>query len=44
LCTPRKNPKPAPTQYSIDRSSIEQLPEDSNVMPKHVGDIIHNYF
>jgi hypothetical protein len=36
-------------QYSIDCSSIEHLsealgmlPEDGNVMPKHVGDTIHN--
>jgi hypothetical protein len=29
-------------QLSISRKALSMLPEDGNVMPKHVGAIIHN--
>jgi hypothetical protein len=29
-------------QLSIAQKALETLPEDGNVMPKHVGDTIHN--
>jgi hypothetical protein len=29
-------------QLSISQKAIGTLPEDGNVMPKHVGDTIHN--
>jgi hypothetical protein len=29
-------------QFSISQKSLETFPEDGNVMPKHVGDTIHN--
>jgi hypothetical protein len=29
-------------QLSISQKALGSLPEDSNVMPKHVGDPIHN--
>jgi hypothetical protein len=29
-------------QLSISQKTLETLPEDGNVTPKHVGDIIHN--
>ena len=29
-------------QLSISQKSLETLPEDGNVMPKHVGATIHN--
>jgi hypothetical protein len=34
-------PSTAP-QLSISQKALGTLPEDSNVMPKHVGDPIHN--
>jgi hypothetical protein len=30
------------TQFSTSQKALGTLPEDDNVMPKHVGDIIHN--
>jgi hypothetical protein len=32
------------TQLSISQKALVALPEDGNVMPKHVGATIHNYF
>ena len=29
-------------QLSISQKALETLPEDGNVMPKHVGATIHN--
>jgi hypothetical protein len=29
-------------QLSISQKALETLPEDDNVMPKHVGTTIHN--
>jgi hypothetical protein len=29
-------------QLSISQKALEMLPEDGNVMPKHVGATIHN--
>jgi hypothetical protein len=29
-------------QLIISQKALEKLPEDGNVMPKHVGDTIHN--
>jgi hypothetical protein len=29
-------------QLSISKKALRTLPEDGNVMPKHVGAIIHN--
>jgi hypothetical protein len=29
-------------QFSISQKALGTLPEDANVMPKHVGDTIHN--
>jgi hypothetical protein len=29
-------------QLSISQMALGTLPEDGNVMPKHVGDTIHN--
>jgi hypothetical protein len=29
-------------QLSISQKALGTLPEDGNVMPKHVGDTIHN--
>jgi hypothetical protein len=29
-------------QLSISQKALEKLPEDGNVMPKHVGATIHN--
>jgi hypothetical protein len=29
-------------QMSISKKALEALPKDGNVMPKHVGDTIHN--
>jgi hypothetical protein len=29
-------------QLSISQKALETLPEDGNVMPKHVGTTIHN--
>jgi hypothetical protein len=30
------------SQLSISQKALETLPEDGNVMPKHVGATIHN--
>jgi hypothetical protein len=30
------------SQLSISQKALGTLPEDGNVMPKHVGDTIHN--
>jgi hypothetical protein len=30
------------SQFSISPKALETLPEDGNVMPKHVGATIHN--
>jgi hypothetical protein len=29
-------------QLSISQKALGTLPEDGNVMPKHVGDTVHN--
>jgi hypothetical protein len=29
-------------QLSISQKALETLPDDGNVVPKHVGDTIHN--
>jgi hypothetical protein len=29
-------------QLSISQKALEKFPEDGNMMPKHVGDTIHN--
>jgi hypothetical protein len=29
-------------QFNISRKALGMLPDDSNVMPKHVGATIHN--
>jgi hypothetical protein len=31
---------PAP-QFSISQKALGTLPEDGNVMPKHIGDTVH---
>jgi hypothetical protein len=33
---------PTAPQLSISQKALETLPEDGNVMPKHVGGTIHN--
>jgi hypothetical protein len=40
--TPIHNILPTAPQLSISQKALGTLPEDGNVMPKHVGDIIHN--
>jgi hypothetical protein len=30
------------SQFSISQKALGTLPKDGNVMPKHVGDTIHN--
>jgi hypothetical protein len=29
-------------QFGISQKALGKLPEDDNVMPKHVGDTVHN--
>jgi hypothetical protein len=40
--TPIKNILSTPPQLSISQKALGTLPEDGNVMPKHVGATIHN--
>jgi hypothetical protein len=40
--TPIHNILSIAPQLSISLKALEMLPEDGNVMPKHVGDTIHN--
>jgi hypothetical protein len=40
--TPMRNILSTAPQLSISQKALETLPEDGNVMPKHVGAIIHN--
>jgi hypothetical protein len=40
--TPIHNILSTASQFSISQKALETLPEDGNVMPKHVGAIIHN--
>jgi hypothetical protein len=40
--TPIHNILPTAPQLSISQKPLGTLPEDGNVMPKHVGDTIHN--
>jgi hypothetical protein len=40
--TPIYNILSTAPQLSISQKALGTLPEDSNVMPKHVGDTIHN--
>jgi hypothetical protein len=40
--TPIHNILSTATQLSISQKALGTLPEDGNVMPKHVGDTIHN--
>jgi hypothetical protein len=40
--TPRHNILSTAPQLSISQKELETLPEDGNVMPKHVGATIHN--
>jgi hypothetical protein len=40
--TPIHNILSTALQLSISQKALGMLPEDGNVMPKHVGDTIHN--
>jgi hypothetical protein len=40
--TPIHNILSTAPQLSISQKALETLPEDGNIMPKHVGDTIHN--
>jgi hypothetical protein len=40
--TPIHNILSTAPQLGISQKALETLPEDDNVMPKHVGDTIHN--
>jgi hypothetical protein len=40
--TPIHNILSTALQLSISQKALAKLPEDSNVMPKHVGTAIHN--
>jgi hypothetical protein len=40
--TPIHNILSTAPQLSISQKAIGTLPKDGNVMPKHVGDTIHN--
>jgi hypothetical protein len=40
--TPIHNILPTDPHLSISQKALETLPEDGNVMPKHVRAIIHN--
>ena len=40
--TPIHNILSTAPQLSISQKALEMLPEDGNVMPKHVGAAIHN--
>jgi hypothetical protein len=40
--TPISNILSAAPQLSISQKALGKLPEDGNVMPKHVGATIHN--
>jgi hypothetical protein len=40
--TPIHNILSTTPQFSISQKALGTLPEDDNVMPKHVGDTIHN--
>jgi hypothetical protein len=40
--TPIRNILSTASQLSISQKALGTLPEDDNVMPKHVGEIIHN--
>jgi hypothetical protein len=40
--TPIHNNLSTAPQFSISQNALGMLPEDGNVMPKHVGDTIHN--
>jgi hypothetical protein len=42
LNTPIRNILSIAPQLSIARKTLGKLPEDGNVMPKHVGATIHN--
>jgi hypothetical protein len=41
--TPIHNILSTASQFSISQKTLETLPEDGNVMLKHVGATIHNY-
>ena len=40
--TPIHNILSTAPQLSVSQKALETFPEDGNVMPKHVGAIIHN--
>jgi hypothetical protein len=40
--TPIHNIISTAPQWSISQKALETLPDDGNVMPKHVGATIHN--
>jgi hypothetical protein len=40
--TPVHNILSTAPQLSISQKALGTLPEDGNIMPKHVGDTIHN--
>jgi hypothetical protein len=40
--TPINNILSTAPQLIISQKALETLPEDGNLMPKHVGDTIHN--
>jgi hypothetical protein len=42
LSTPIHNILSAAPQLSISQKVVEMLPEDGNIMPKHVGDTKQN--
>jgi hypothetical protein len=40
--TPIHNILSIAPELSISQKALGKLPEDGNIMPKHVGDTIHN--
>jgi hypothetical protein len=42
LVTPIHNILPTAPQLEISQKALGKLPEDGNVMPKHVGATVHN--
>jgi hypothetical protein len=42
--TPIHNILSTAPQLNNSQKTLETLPEDGNIMPKHVGDTIHNKF
>jgi hypothetical protein len=42
--TPIHNILSTDPQLSISQKALGTLPEDGNIMPKHIGATIHNFF